>query len=169
MPNIEISEMPDSARVWVFGAAAPVVGVHHERLMSAVDSYLSGWRAHGAPLLCARDWRDDRFLAIAVDEAATDASGCSIDGMFRTLANAEADVGTSLVGGSRIFWRDATGAVQSGTRKEFVAAAGSADVSLDTPVMDLTISTVGDWRTRFERPASETWHARLVAGAATKS
>ncbi len=149
MPKMEIREMPDSARVWVFGAAAPVVGVGYERLMFAVDSYLSGWRAHGAPLLCARDWRDDR--------------------MFRTLANAEADVGTSLVGGGTIFWRDAAGTVQSGTRKEFVAAAGSAEVSLDTPVMDLTISTVGDWRTRFERPASETWHATLVAGVATKS
>ncbi|MES2524677.1 MAG: hypothetical protein V4617_18420 [Gemmatimonadota bacterium] len=166
MPKVDFSTMPDSARVWVFGAAAPVVGAARDALLGAVDDYLSGWRAHGAPLFCARDWRDDRFLAIAVDEAATGASGCSIDGMFRVLANAESSVGTSLVGGGTIFWRAASGDVHAAARSAFMAAARAGEVTTGTPVFDTTVATVGEWRARFERPAAESWHARLVAPAA---
>lgn len=166
MPTVSFDAMPDTARVWVFGAAAPVTGEARNRLMQVVDRHLANWRAHGDPLVCSRDWRDDRFLAIAVDEAATGASGCSIDGMFRALANAESEIGTSLVGGGTVFWRDANGEVRSGPRSAFSASAKAGDVSLDTPVMDLTVATVGDWRSRFERPAGESWHAKLLHAAA---
>ena len=168
MPRIEFSAMPDDARVWVFGAALPVHGAQHELLLSIVDDYLAGWRAHGEPLVCARDWRDSRFLAVAVDEAATGASGCSIDGMFRVLANAESALGTSLVGGGTIFWRDASGEVRADSRREFVAAVQRGDVTRETRAMDLTISTVGQWRTSFERPVAETWHAKLLASTAAR-
>ena len=167
MPKVEFSAMPETARVWVFGAAAPVVGAASDALLTAVDAYLSKWNAHGAPLYCARDWRDDRFLAIAVDEAATGASGCSIDGMFRTLAGAEPQIGTSLVGGGTVFWRDASGAVQSAARSAFIAAAKTGDVVMDTVAFDTTVSTAGEWRTRFERPVSATWHAKLVGSASS--
>lgn len=163
MPKVQFDTLPPTARVWVFGAAAPIQGAAAARLNHLVDAHLRGWGAHGVPLVCASDWRDDRFLAVAVDEAATDASGCSIDGLFRTLAGAEADLGTSLVGGGAVFWRDASGGILSTSRSAFVAAAARGDVQLDTSVFDTTVSTVGAWRERFELPARESWHFRLVA------
>ena len=162
MPQVEFNAMPDAARVWVFGAAAPIVGAARSALLNAVDAYLARWAAHGAPLRCAREWRDDRFLAIAVDEAATGASGCSIDGMFRVLADAEPIVGTSLVGGGTMFWRDASSDIQSAARGAFADAALAGGVTEDSMVFDTTVSTAGAWRTRFELPARESWHARLL-------
>lgn len=163
MPKVQFDTLPSTARVWVFGAAAPIEGAAAARLNHIVDAHLHGWGAHGVPLVCASDWRDDRFLAVAVDEAATGASGCSIDGLFRTLAGAEADLGASLVGGGTIFWRDASGEIQSAPRSAFVAAAGRGDVTLDTPVFDTTVTTVGAWRAAFECVARDSWHNRLVA------
>src|SRR6187549_1805230 len=119
MPKIEFAAMPDTARVWVFGAAAPVTGAAADALLAAVDGHLAQWAAHGTPLVCARDWRHDRFLAVAVDEAATDASGCSIDGLFRVLTQVEREIGTTLVDSSLVFWRDASGAVRAASRAEF--------------------------------------------------
>ncbi len=162
MPQVEFSAMPDAARVWVFGAAAPVVGAAADALLGAVDGYLSRWAAHGAPLVCARDWRDDRFLAIAVDEAATGASGCSIDGMFRVLSEAEPIVGTTLVGGGTVFWRDHASDVHAAPRGEFSAEALASGVTEDSMVFDTTVTTAGAWRSRFELPARESWHARLL-------
>ena len=95
MPHVEFRAMPPSARVWVFGAAAPVSGAACDAMLSAVDEHLDKWKAHGTPLVCAREWRDDRFLAVAVNEAATGASGCSIDGLFRSLARIEPVLGTT--------------------------------------------------------------------------
>lgn len=162
MPRVEFSALPDSARVWVFGASSPVTGVEQDALFSAVDAHLEAWRAHGVPLVCARDWKHDRFLAIGVDEEATGASGCSIDGLFRVLATIESAIGTSLVGGGTVFWRDQGGAIRATSRTAFQTAAGDGEVDDSSIVFDTTVDTVGAWRARFETSAAESWHARLI-------
>ena len=148
--------------MWVFGAAAPLTGAAHEQLLDAVDTHLSQWRAHGMPLVCARAWRDDRFLAIGVDEAATGASGCSIDGMFRVLASIESQLGTTLTGGSTLFWRDASGGVVAADRPTFRSAIAAGNVTGETHVFDLTVPSVGEWRSHFEKTAHDSWHSRLL-------
>jgi hypothetical protein len=162
MPLVAFEALPDAARVWIFSAAAPVTGTAADALLTLVDGHLHRWRAHGVPLVCARDWRDDRFLAIGVDEAATGASGCSIDALFHVLRDAEREVGTSLVDSTRVFWRDANGVVQVTDRPGFRAAGAAGLIGADTPVFDTTVETVGAWRTVFERPARESWQARLL-------
>ncbi len=162
MPVVHFNALPDSARLWVFGAAAPVTGAAAQSLLAAVDAHLSTWRAHGAPLVCAREWRDDRFLVIAVDEAATGATGCSIDGLFHVLRDLESLVGTSLVGGGTVYWRDASGAVVSGARPAFREAAAAGALSSESHVFDTTVTTVGAYTAGFERAAADSWHAKLL-------
>lgn len=164
MPIVSFDALPDTARVWVFGAASPVTGDAASRVLQAADEHLAQWRAHGVPLVCARDWREDRFLAIAVDEAASDASGCSIDALFHVLQDIEAELGVSLVPSGLVYWRDSAGQVVSAERAVFRGAASAGDVGRDTPVFDTLIATVGEWRTTFERPAGESWHRRWLVG-----
>jgi hypothetical protein len=162
MPVHSFDSMPDDARLWVFGAGAPRTGAAADTLLALVDKHLGHWTAHGAPIVCARDWRDDRFLAIAADERATNASGCSIDSLYHALEQGERAMGTSLVTQGAVYWRDAAGAVQASDRPTFRAAAARGDVSAETPVFDTTVVTVGEWRRTFEKKARESWHARLM-------
>ena len=162
MPQIAFSAMPDSARAWVFGAAVPVTGAAAMALLKAVDAHLAQWAAHGAPLMCAREWRDDQFLAVAVDEAATGASGCSIDGLFRVLKDAEHQVGTSLVDGGTVFWRDENEHICSADRHNFKLLGRDGFVGDNTTVFDTMVDSAGAWRARFECAAATTWHARLL-------
>jgi len=69
MPIVPFESLPDDARLWVFAASDPVTGERAQRLLAAVDAWLAEWKAHDEPLRCARDWRDDRFLAIGVDQS----------------------------------------------------------------------------------------------------
>jgi hypothetical protein len=163
MPQIAFEAMPDTARVWVFGAAAPIIGPAAVALLTAVDAHLSHWKAHGEPLVSARDWRDDRFLAIAVDEEATGASGCSIDGLFRILKDMELQLGASMVDAGTVFWRDEQRQVRSADRSGFRTLARNGMVREGTVVFDTTVESVGAWRSHFERPAAESWHRRLLA------
>jgi hypothetical protein len=165
MPLVSFAALPDEARAWVFSAAAPVNGAAADVLLQHVDAHLSQWRAHGMPLVCARDWRDDRFLAVGVDEAASNASGCSIDALFHALRALESQLGTSLVGNGAVYWRDADGAVVMADRPSFRAAAAAGAVRSDSMVFDPTIVTVGAWRREFEKPAGASWHARLLPQA----
>src|SRR4051794_35188589 len=97
MLTTPFEQMPDSARVWVYGADKTVESRAETKLLSEVDNYLTDWTAHGAPLSAARDWREGRFLTIAVDQEQAGASGCSIDGLFRTLKGIETSLGASII------------------------------------------------------------------------
>lgn len=164
MPLTTFDKLPDDSRVWIFGASAPVDDVDSAKLLAAVDAFLVQWKAHGHPLTAARDWRDERFLVIGVDQHTEGASGCSIDGLFRTLQQLEQAIGSSLVGGGMVFFRGPGNLVCSLPREDFEALSrrGSADGT--TPVFDTTITTAGDYRARFERPAADSWHKALLAG-----
>jgi len=162
MPQVPFSQLPADARIWVFAAERPVTGAAAERLLAEVDRHLSTWAAHGAPLTCAREWRDDRFLAIGVDQSTANASGCSIDGLFRTLRALEPVIGTSLVGGGRVHFRDRGGEIRTVSRDEFADLATSGAVTESTRVFDPTVPTLGAWREGFEKEAGKSWHAGLL-------
>ena len=162
MPHVPFDSLPDSARVWVFGSDKPVTGAAAERLTAAADAFLARWAAHGTPLHASRDWREDRFLTIAVDQRQAGASGCSIDGLVRTLQSLEPELGASLVGGGRVYYRDAAGTVQSVSRDDVEALGAQGTIGRDTTVFDPTVTTLGDWRERFETTAGQSWHAQLL-------
>lgn len=162
MPRVPFDHLPDDARLWVFASDRPLTGQPAIRLLGAVDQYLDQWAAHGQPLTAARDWTADRFLAVAVDQRDAHASGCSIDGLFRTLQRMEPELGASLVGSGQVHFRDADGAVQGVSRDEFSDRAARGEVTRETPVFDATVERAGDWRARFERTAGESWHAGLL-------
>ncbi|MEW5915354.1 MAG: hypothetical protein AB1762_03070 [Gemmatimonadota bacterium] len=162
MAAVRFSDLPDDARVWVFAASDTLTGEKSASLLEAVDSHLNQWAAHGFPLTCARDWRDDHFLAIGVDQRDAHASGCSIDGLFRTLQKLELALGTKLVGAGRVFYRAERGDVVCLSRADFTVQAARGAIAADTPVFDTSVTTAGEYRERFEQPAKETWHAALL-------
>ena len=151
MPLVPIETLPDDSRLWIFGARAPLDDVDAPRLMGAVDGFLEAWKAHGAPLTVAREFVDEHFLVVAVDERTEDASGCSIDGLFRLLVQAEEGIGTSMVGGGVVHFRSPMGLVHSCSRTEFTLAALDGDVDTETPVFDTTLTKLG-----------ESWHQELI-------
>lgn len=159
----DFSTLPDTSRIWVFAARDPIRGERAERLLREVDAWLDEWQAHGVPLRCARDWRDDHFLAIGVDQSVEGASGCSIDALFRIFQDLQSAVGTTLLGGGRIFYRDGAGTVRSVDRPGFARLRETGEVQDSTPVFDTTLSDAAAWRLAFERPLAESWHRQVAA------
>ncbi len=161
MPLIAFDSLPDDARVWVFGSSRALAPDERTRLLEEVDRYLGAWKAHGAPLTVGRQLLHDRFLVIGVDQSTAGASGCSIDGLYRTLHHLEAALHTVLLAGGRVFWRDGE-RIATGDRAAFTQHAAAGAVSADTRVFDLTVTTAEAFRATFERPACATWHAQLL-------
>lgn len=166
MPVIPFEALPDDARIWVFGSDRPITGDAAAQLLAETDDFLGKWTAHGAPLTCARRWSDDRFLVIGVDQGDAHASGCSIDGLFRRLQALESRIGARLLGGGRVYYRDASGQPRSVERAEVRERALAGELTSSTPVFDVSLTSLADWRRSFERPAAETWLATLVKSPA---
>ena len=162
MPIVEFEDLPDSSRVWVFGSDRRLVEKEAAMLLEQVDRFLAGWKAHGAPLTVGRNWRHDRFLTVAVDQATAGASGCSIDGLFRTLKSLEPRLGASLVTSGVVFYRGESGEIMCSPRDRFAELGSERKVSASTEVFDPTVTSLGEWRARFELKAGESWHAGLL-------
>lgn len=166
MSRVQFESLPGSARVWIFASSRPLTGRDAERLLSEVDHYLEQWQAHGHPLTCGRAWRDDRFLAIGVDQTNAYASGCSIDGLFRALQALQSSLRTTIVNAGQVHYRDGSGEIRTVSRDEFTALSATGAVTAATPVFDATIATAGDWRARFETVVGRAWHKALLDPAA---
>jgi hypothetical protein len=162
MPLVQLETLPDDARTWVFGADKTLEATGSETLLTEVDRFLSQWKAHGSPLTVGREWKYGRFLTVAVDQSTAGASGCSIDGLFRTLKALEPKLGASLVTSGLVFYRDAGGAIRSVDREGFTALSAGGKIRPGTSVFDPTVTTLGEWRARFELDAARSWHAGLL-------
>jgi hypothetical protein len=167
MPVVPFDSLPDASRVWVFGSDRPLTEEATTTLLKHVDEFLAQWKAHGEPLTAASQFRDHRFLVVAVDQSTAGASGCSIDGLFRVLQGLQSQLGASLVGGGRVFYRDGTGAVQSAARGEVATLVESGAITKDAVVFDLSLTDLGAFRHGFEKRAKESWIASM-AGFATE-
>jgi hypothetical protein len=162
MPLIQIEDLPNSARTWVFGADRGLDQGATDLLLREVDRFLSQWHAHGAPLTTARDWKYGRFLTVAVDQSTAGASGCSIDGLFRSLKALEPRLGASLVTSGLVFYRSKKGAIESVDRERFTELSAEGKIGPKTRVFDPTVTTLGEWRARFELDAAQSWHSGLL-------
>ncbi len=162
MPLVRIEDLPDSSRTWVFGADRNLSDGATELLLSEVDRFLAQWQAHGSPLTAGRDWKYGRFLTVAVDQSTAGASGCSIDGLFRSLKAMESRLGASLVTSGLVFYRDRKGAIDSVDRERFTALSSEGKITPHTRVFDPTVTSLGEWRARFELDAAQSWHSGLL-------
>ena len=155
----DFSGIPATGRLWIFGADRALDARERDALLGEVDGFLDRWKAHGQPLTAAREWREDRFLLVAVDEASIPASGCSIDAMVGVLKELEGRLGLGLVGHGAVYWRDPSGAVRRAERADFRRLAEAGEVGPDTVVFDTTLTRVGKLSDgSWERPAKGAWH-----------
>jgi hypothetical protein len=160
MPRVALDVLPDHARVWVFAAQRPLQPDEQAALLADVDAFLEGWAAHGAPLRCARDFRYDRFLIVAVDEAAAGVSGCSIDALTRQLRQHEQRLGVTLMDNGPVLYRS-PGGIERASRAAFGDLADAGAVSPDTIVFNNTVPDLGALRSgKWETRAGDSWHGR---------
>ena len=161
MPIVPFETLPDESRLWVFGVERTLTKGEQEGLLDAVDSFLETWAAHGMPLTCGRDWRRERFLLVAVDQASVPPSGCSIDAMVGVLKDQERRLGVRVLDNTPV-WFLMNGDVQRMARPEFRRLIDEGAVSSDTVVFDNTVTRLRDAREGlWEGPARASWHQKV--------
>ncbi len=152
-------------RCWIFGSSKALVEsdpILRERL----DRFFTQWQSHGESV--SGRWRilEDRFLIVLREPEGAEVSGCSIDSMVGEVKQLERELDTRLLDSSRIFYRAASGKVESATRLEFKALAAAGAVNPDTEVFDTTLTRFADLVPGlFSKPMRDSWHFRLYEQA----
>ena len=171
MAVISFADLPDTARVWIYGAEQPLTPDQVAKLQDQMAQFLTEWRSHKREVTPAWELVHDQFVLIGVDESAVGLSGCSIDSMTRGLRDFEKLSGVNfLQSGSRIFYRDAGGAICCVERPAFAALAASGAVDEGTTVFNNTIATAGAYRRgQWEVPMRDSWHMQEFGASLTPS
>lgn len=153
-------DLPDEARLWVHVARRPLSADEKATFESALDTFFDQWDSHGRSVDGAAALWDDQILALAAHVEEGDLSGCGIDKGLNAIKDAADALGIAWVPSLHVVYRDAEGAIQHVSRGRFQELADARTVDTDTPVFDLSVTTVGELRAgQFEQPAGSSWHA----------
>jgi hypothetical protein len=71
-------------------------------------------------------------------------------------------LGASLVTSGLVFYRGKKGAIEAVDRERFTALSAEGKINRKTRVFDPTVTTLGEWRARFELDAAQSWHSGLL-------
>ncbi len=160
MSVVKFTQMPNTARLWIYGCERALSEAEANLLTASMNSFIEQWTAHKRELKAAWELHFQQFVFIAVDEQMMGASGCSIDSLVRHLAELGRKLNIDLVGAhAKVFFRDSNHEIRCVDRSEFKRLVESAALNEDTIVFDNTVATVGLMRAgKWETPMKNSWH-----------
>ncbi|MEM1126068.1 MAG: hypothetical protein AAGI71_05400 [Bacteroidota bacterium] len=160
--RISFSSLPDDARLWVYAAQDALSAQAETELLSSLEHFVDDWRSHGRPVHAAVQVVDRQFLVVGAFIPGGEISGCGIDASVHAVDHAAQQLGLAWAAPLHIAYRDQAGGVQFTSRGGFRKLIQADAVDPETPVFDLSLTTVGAFRTSgLERPAHQSWHARV--------
>lgn len=161
-PENLFPSLPDHARMWVRAAEQPIPKDAQQAWLRHMDRFQAHWMSHGRPIRGGATVLDDWFLvASGMLAAPGNISGCGIDALMRAMTEGADALGIALGSPLLIYWRNEHGEVASLTRGAFRRLVASGTVGGETPVIDLSLTTLGELRSGFEKPFRSSWHARV--------
>lgn len=156
--------MPDSSRIWLYQASRPLLEVEQRAATDALRAFSADWKAHGAALRASSELVLDRVMLLAVDEREAMASGCSIDESVRLIRALEERLSVPFFERLELLCQTEQGWV-SIHRDALAEAVSEGRLHPDTPVVDLTVADLGQWRQAGITALEKTW-AAIPAGVA---
>jgi hypothetical protein len=78
----------------------------------------------------------------------------------------ESRVGGQIVTSGLVYYRGRDGKINAVSRDEFTRLSERGEIDKNTEVFDLSVTTLGEWKSRFKSRASDSWHASLLSNGA---
>ena len=157
-----LDQLAPTSRIWIYGAERALSAKETKLVRERAQTYVTQWNSHQQALRAGADVLHNRFLVLAVDESAAEASGCSIDGSVRFIQDLGSEIGVDFFNRMRFSYRDDRGKIQTVSRDEFKLLYAQGQLTNDTVVFDPLIKELGELRQIFERPLEDSWHSRMV-------
>lgn len=157
---VPFQQLPDSCRIWLFQSDRSLSPEECAAMAERLSGFLSEWTAHQQELMASFDIGENRFLVIAVNEAATAASGCSLDKLHHTVRGLGQELGVDFFNRMQVTVRSPQGDLKVCTLQEAGQRIEEGELKPDALVFDTTIATVGDYRHAFVKPLGSTWLSR---------
>lgn len=157
-----LDKLSSESRIWIYGAERALTNAETATAKSRAQAFVTQWVSHQQSLSAAADVLHNRFLVLAVDETAAEASGCSIDGSVHFVKELGAELEVDFFNRMRFSYRDENGKIRTVGREEFKLLYAQGQLTNESIVFDPLVKELGELRQIFERPLEDSWHSRMV-------
>ena len=158
---VEFNTLPESARVWIYQCNRSFTEAELMEIRSDLDVFLETWTAHGNNLKAGYEIKYKRFIILALDQSAQNATGCSIDASVHFIQHLEKKYDVLLLDKMNVSYKQGE-FVAYKTLIDFKAMAKQKAISKNTIVFNNLVTNKGEYLEHWEVPASESWHARFL-------
>ena len=158
---VEFDTLPETARVWIYQCNRSLSDAELLEISTALDAFLKDWTAHGNDLKAGYEIKYKRFITIALDQNAQDATGCSIDASVHFIQKLEKKYDVLLLDKMNVSYKQGE-FVAYKSLIDFKAMAKKKAISKNTIVFNNLVTNKGEYLEHWEVPASESWHARFL-------
>ena len=154
---VPFEQLPASARLWIFSSPVPL---DTALLLPNLQEFIRSWTAHQQDLRASASLTEGFFILLAVDEAQTSASGCSIDKATHFVQDLGQSLNLNFLEKRRYFYRNGDEPIHAVDHPTMQAAVQDSTVTENTLVADTLLTQVGDLH-RLWLPFGQSWHRRL--------
>ncbi len=162
MENVKeiFSQLPESSRVWIYQCNRELTKDEANIIREKIAEFVKQWTSHSRQVIADGDVFYDRFIVLVADESAFTVSGCSIDSSVGFIRQLEQQHNLSLFDRLNVAYRE-NGSIKALDQKAFQQVIDEGDVGSDTMVFNNLVSTLKDFKDKWEVPLSSSWHQRF--------
>lgn len=157
----EIRLAPDS-KIWIFAPDRKFSPQEINRFREKIKAFAYEWVSHGNPLSAQGELLYDYFLVMIVDNSVYQASGCSVDSLFRFVQTIGQEMKTDFLNRMVFQYLDTQNQLQLIRQDQLKEALSTGQISLKTLFFDNTVETLESLKGNWIKPLESFWLKRLI-------
>lgn len=148
--------LADTARIWIYQGSRQLTNSEAQLVRAESKKFVENWQAHGEPLKSDVSMVKNQFLVLAVDESFSLASGCSIDASVNLVKKLSSVLEVDFLDRKNVaFLIDDM--VKVYPLKEIAELIKEKTISPETLVFNNMVQNLGEWKSSWLIPCSESW------------
>lgn len=153
------TDLSSESKVWIYQADRDFKAQDIEIIQETLKEFCASWTAHDIALKADFDILFNRYILLAVDETATNASGCSIDKSVKKMKELSEQLHINFFDRMTMLYMD-QGQVSDIHLSEVKPAIIRGDIKEDTLFFNPLIKTLGELAEGFLIPYQQHWLSR---------
>jgi hypothetical protein len=159
---VHFDSLPMDARVWVYQSSREFSDIEVTTIASKTEEFMATWKRHGDDLKTSYVIKYNQFIVLGVDENLNSVSGCSIDSSVHFMQQLEKEFDIDLMNKMNTAFKVGEN-INIVSLSDFQNFAKEGKITSDTTVFNNMIQSKGDFDSKWEIPAIESWHKRFLA------
>lgn len=154
--NRSLTNMPQTAKVWIYAANRRLNQADKAAIAQAGQDFAATWTAHQQLLSASFDILHDLFLVIAVNEEVAAVSGCGIDKSVHFITEINNHYNLDLFNRTQLeLWLNEQAVPMS--KHELSVRWQQGNVNAQTIVFNKTVQTKSDFDKQFMQTLDQSW------------